>query len=942
MSEKHKLAAIVFTDIVGYTKQMDADEQQTMKLLERQKEIVYPIVESFNGKVLKEIGDGLLMMFDSAIQAVRCVIAFQKELKEEKFSIRAGIHIGDIIFKDGDVFGSAVNIAARIEPLAQPNGICISESVKNQLKNQKDIFVRGIGEKELKGISEPVKLFEVLMEQPEQRETPKLSLWKHLWRRRIPQVFGTYIVSSAIILFVIKWLIQQYALSPYLFQFALIALVSLIPGIFLLTYLHGRPGTKQIKNIERIALPANLIITVLILFFMFRGKDLGATTQSVVLTNEEGQKIEREIVKSEFRKNLLIFFFDNISGDTALDWLQYGVSDMLEHKLYQDMYIQSISGYNLYFPMSEAGYDEGVGVPLTLKKQFSDRFHKNYFLTGTIRYEGGQYDIDYGLYKTATGKKIAGETIRSTNLFEIIDQMVVSLKTGLELPAKYIEETQDLPISDIYSKSVDAVKYYVLGKKSWAFDNDWEKLLFYQELALKEDPTFAMAYVYILNACIGGNLREKMEETFDILMTYRHKLPEPIQFEVRQAYYSIYKADNDKAFSVVKMWRDLYPDDVNAHQKMAQYYQQKGQIENIIVELKIILELDPDRSEYLLLISDNYIVLEDFEQAYTYLDIYVKKYPNNIRSYKKLGRYYRKSGDLQKATENYEKALLIDPSDVSAQRSLAGVALAMGEFDNIEKMYNDVLKISRSSDDSASVYNALAEFYEITGQIEKCIDTKQLVYAELEKHQVAVQINITKAIELGMYSLAGRPEDGLAQIPEIKSHLIPPFDNFIALAYISIYTELDNADSIRNAIPAVEYLIETLKYELVQNFVYLAKGRVDELEGNFEQAADNYIKIKELEMGSYGIDVSIGRSYRKAGKESKAEKYLMRSLNYSPFSPEANLEMALLYHQKGDTEKSMEHLNISLNAWENADPGFKPAIQAKELQDEIAGDGVAP
>ncbi len=348
MAEKHKLAAIVFTDIVGYTQQMDADEQLTMKVLERQKEIVYPVVEAHNGQVLKEIGDGLLIMFESAIQAVRCVLAFQQKLKTEEFSVRAGIHIGDVIFKDGDVFGSAVNIAARIEPLAKANGICVSEEVKNQLRSHKDIFTRGIGEKELKGVSESVKIFEVLMEQPETREIPKTSFWQHIWRRRVPQVIGAYIIASALILLLIKWLIQQYALSPYLLQFALIALVSLIPGIFLVSYLHGRPGTRQIRNIERIAIPANLVITALLLFFLFKGTDLGATTKSVTLTDEDGGKIEREIVKSEFRKNLLIFFFDNPDNDTSLNWLQYGISDMLEYKLYQDMYIHSISGHSIY------------------------------------------------------------------------------------------------------------------------------------------------------------------------------------------------------------------------------------------------------------------------------------------------------------------------------------------------------------------------------------------------------------------------------------------------------------------------------------------------------------------------------------------------------------------------------------------------------------------
>ena len=149
--KEHKLAAIVFTDIVGYTSRMEADELKTMQLLTRQREIIFPIAKEYGGEVIKEIGDGLLMMFTSANQAVRFAISVQEKLKDEELAIRAGIHIGDVIFEGGDVFGSAVNIAARIEPLATSGGICISEDVRSQIRNQGDILTASIGKKELKG-----------------------------------------------------------------------------------------------------------------------------------------------------------------------------------------------------------------------------------------------------------------------------------------------------------------------------------------------------------------------------------------------------------------------------------------------------------------------------------------------------------------------------------------------------------------------------------------------------------------------------------------------------------------------------------------------------------------------------------------------------------------------------------------------------------------------
>ncbi|MDH3649477.1 MAG: tetratricopeptide repeat protein [Saprospiraceae bacterium] len=165
MESKRKLAAILFSDIVGYTALMDEDEDKAFALLRRNLLIQRPIVERYNGKWLKEIGDGVLASFASTSEAVSCAKEIMSAaIQETDLSLRIGIHQGEVIFKEGDVFGGGVNISSRIQELAPPNGIWISEPVYRNISNKKDFKTEFIGEQKLRHVREPIKLYEVKLE----------------------------------------------------------------------------------------------------------------------------------------------------------------------------------------------------------------------------------------------------------------------------------------------------------------------------------------------------------------------------------------------------------------------------------------------------------------------------------------------------------------------------------------------------------------------------------------------------------------------------------------------------------------------------------------------------------------------------------------------------------------------------------------------------------
>ena len=141
-----RLAAIMFTDMVGYSQLMQKNEDAALKILENQCKIVEPILQEFGGKRIKTIGDAFYTQFHSVLKALNCALAVQRRLSrfnatrhfEKHITLRIGIHLGDVEIKDGDAYGDGVNIAARIEPLAEPGGIAITEDVHRQVVNKVD------------------------------------------------------------------------------------------------------------------------------------------------------------------------------------------------------------------------------------------------------------------------------------------------------------------------------------------------------------------------------------------------------------------------------------------------------------------------------------------------------------------------------------------------------------------------------------------------------------------------------------------------------------------------------------------------------------------------------------------------------------------------------------------------------------------------------------
>ena len=176
MTAARRLAAILAADVVGYSRLMGEDEAGTARAVLEHREAATPIVQSFGGRLVKTMGDGVLLEFPSIVAAVECAIAIQNMMaernadtsEEKRILYRIGVNLGDVLIEGDDILGDGVNIAARLEGIAEPGGICLSGGAYDHVRGRVDAHFVDLGLKELKNIAEPIRVYSLDVGQPAQ------------------------------------------------------------------------------------------------------------------------------------------------------------------------------------------------------------------------------------------------------------------------------------------------------------------------------------------------------------------------------------------------------------------------------------------------------------------------------------------------------------------------------------------------------------------------------------------------------------------------------------------------------------------------------------------------------------------------------------------------------------------------------------------------------
>jgi len=765
------------------------------------------------------------------------------------------------------------------------------------------------------------------------------DLLPELLARRVPQVTGLYLAGSWALVEFLDWAVEQFVLSPHITSFVFLLLLLLLPSVVMLTWRHGTPGRDRWGRIEAVGIPLNLILGATVLFIGFAGKDLGAATTTLVVEDEAGNEIEREVPKQAFRKRVALFSFDNASGDTALDWMSYGIPLAAQMDLTQQLFVTTTTALGqdgMLQDLREAGFDDGVGVPLALKQDVTEKRHIDYFLSGSFVTDATGYTLEYELYETRRAKLLASQSFNGTDLFSLIDRMSEQLRRDLDIPAYRIEESTDLPVTELMTTSIPAFRGMSLGVHV-SSKGDVPGAIPFMESAVEADPTFAMAQTELAFSYLLSNRREEANAAIDAAVQHLYRLPERYQLVVRAMKQWLFDQDAEKALNTAKYWGELYPDDVQAHQTLADLYLTRAERGEAIAELEIVLELDPTQYDHLLTIGNLYAVQRQYEQALAYFQRYADQFPDDYRSYTSPASVHRIMGEHDRARAAYERAMVVDPGEASIPLQLAGLETDLGNFDEAAELRDQSLTASKSPQDRFAVYELdeswhyrQGRYREMAEDYQRRVETGAEFLAPVNRVLTVMNSNFLQdAAE------AGNSVAALRELDRLSAQLSPPFDGLLAIVYVLVYQSLEDVENTRAQVERLEATIDALGVEDVSFIVDLGLGRIAEMEGDCEEAIASYNKVLEASPTDVEINVWVARCQLTLGDPEAAEASLAELLSIIPAYAHAHHQLALVYEAMGRTDDAIAQLEAALEIWKNADREFIPAQKARARLAEL-------
>tara|TARA_Y100001934_G_scaffold19682_1_gene22682 strand:+ start:577 stop:3204 length:2628 start_codon:yes stop_codon:yes gene_type:complete len=873
-TEERKLAAIVFTDICGFTELMGRDESRAMALLEMQRTLLKPIVSDFDGEWLKEIGDGVLLSFPSTVKAVTCSLEFQRVLADNPdLTLRIGIHIGDVIKKGDDVFGDGVNIASRLEPLAGPGEIIVSERVNEDIKNQPGINSSFQQEHQLKGVENPIKVYSIFSKSDTPGRPVKPKIGASRSNSKIPFLIGGIMIGLMLTVFAVRSSVSTPVSSDRnslaVFNFENLSAenendrTGQILQELIITDLSGIRGfkiyssqrlfdiQKQMGTKESRFIDPSLAMDI--------AKEAGAGSMmtgniikmgnKVVLTSRLLDVEDGSVIKSR-----------KVEGDDI-----YAMVDKLSSHVIEDL---------------QLGIIETVNMAVSEKTSSSMEAYK-FYLTGVdlineIKFKEAVSQLE----KAVVIDPVFKEALYKLAIAQWFERDPETMDSGDSLAIMTLDRYLDLPDLDeneiklgeglksiVLDKAIEAIPtfqhltslfpdnkeyWYMLGEAHYHGDKKYMQSLDAFERSVELDPEFTLSYEHIFDLYEENLLFDRAIRTSENLI---------------------------KAF----------PEKILGYNNLSKYFRLTGKHEQAVKIIEQAIKISPENIDsYQRRIAINYVHMERYDDALRIIDSRLAKdidNNNKIRMYDTKKFIFSILGEYSKCIELLQLQLdLLDDKKLDAVAIInRDIALAYHFSGNDEQANNYFQRSTKIIQENHGMYFLFQNFINI---------------------YYKAMIHVRRSDETSFVSEFDLFRSNIDQVNNpMISHYMEPSYKVLLFEKLAIQGKDEEALDLFDTLPIKEFSME---------WVYYTAAKICIDKGEFKRAlqyADN-MQAPTRENWSYDIIFPRGHyirglTYESMGDVEKAKKSYNALLDLWKNADKTNPELI-------DTKNRLKNLNRAL------------------------------
>jgi len=758
-----------------------------------------------------------------------------------------------------------------------------------------------------------------------------------------------YVASSWVLVEILDRLVERYLLSPYLTDIVFWGLFSLIPAVVLVAWTHGRPGKDKSTRVEKVGVPINLIATVGLLITAFGDKDLDLAATQVTINNELGQQETYYIPSETFRRRMAVFFWQNESGDPELDWLQYGVTELLVQDLKQDPFVFATSPwYNFrngfYSRMQQAGFEQGLNVPRSLMRKIAEEANRQYFVEGSLDKIADEYVITARVWDTQTLAQVAELSQRSWDIYAAIDQLSIDIRSTLEVPESSSRIAEDLPLAETYGESESALKAYIHGLNARLLDNDFDASNTYFDEAIRIDPNFVRAwFLKAVNLVesgdyTGAQVPLKKAQELD------YRLPSGDRAQLKRIGYWL-AGEQEKLMSFLRLQVKIR-DDANSHAQLATMSMIRGELETAKTEFQTALERDALNVGIYLQLSSLERASGNMDAAVAYAQTYQQKKPEDIDASIQLGDLLRDSGELDAAEEQFKQAQILQNAPVRPTLKLAMLAARKGDINAAKEYLSQAEGFARTAQEKVLVrQGAVYQAYRL-GKIHTVIEQTLSMEEFLRQSQPPIVVTLNIYSPLVGYYIALQDIKSARESYNIAINKVqPPMDQFLAALEVMILAEEKDIQGAEAAIERFVAVIEKYQLKMMDFQVPMLRAKINEARGDYAASARDYQESLDLIASSVlggQLYIAVPQLYAEtstaqalSGQLDAAERSLDAGFRLDPSEPMLWLAKARLQRAQNMPQLARASVNYALAIWTDADEDYVEAIAAHTLAAEL-------